>query len=76
MMWQTPLLGAFGLPARVLGLAACGRGGGATGQMKLSVGHAPVDQADKTVTFSPVKTAISVTANMTTTVNIPVSDQP
>jgi hypothetical protein len=29
------------------------------------------DQADSTVTFNPVKTGISVTANMTTTVDIP-----
>ena len=29
------------------------------------------DQADSAVTFSPLKTAISVTANATTTVDIP-----
>jgi hypothetical protein len=29
------------------------------------------DTSDSAVTFNPVKTAISVTANMTTTVDIP-----
>ena len=29
------------------------------------------DQADSAVTFNPVKTGIAVTANMTTTVDIP-----
>lgn len=66
MFPETRLLGFFGLlAATALGLGACGGGGaGGTGQMKLAV-------ADSAVTFNPVKTGIMVTANQTTTVDIP-----
>jgi ABC-type glycerol-3-phosphate transport system substrate-binding protein len=50
MSSQTRLLGRFALlAATALGLAACGGGAGATGQVKLAVADAPADGAQAVV---------------------------